>query len=49
LTGRHAGNDLADGARYLLLTSSDSIDALPRIVEVTQHRIELLLIWVQRR
>jgi hypothetical protein len=49
LTSHHVGSDLADGARYLLLTSSDPIDALPHCVEVTQHRIELLVIWVERR
>jgi hypothetical protein len=40
LAGGDTGGDLVDASRYLLLTSSGPVDALPHCVEVAQHRVE---------
>jgi hypothetical protein len=42
LTGDDAGGDLVDASRYLLLTGSELIDALPNCVDVAQYLVELL-------
>jgi hypothetical protein len=44
LTGGDVGGDLVDASRYLLLTRSDPVDALPNCVDVAQHPVEPLLI-----
>jgi len=43
LTGHDTGGDLVDGARYLLLTSGDPVDALPYRVDIERHCVELLI------